>query len=358
MNRHIKKIISIFKYPKKEVQHTIGNINECISKDYIVLYNPECIGATNSIKELFDKKTVELKELFNKKAVYNIAKAIVDNGFKQVIFAVNAYGYKELAENIYELNKNIKIKFLWHGSHSLFVNRDEEYFLDSILDLQKRNVVTSIGFLKESMAEFYKRKGYNSYFVKNTVKSIKYLKDNTKQKNSRNDDIIKVGLYAAGDRWEKNTYNQLSAISLVKGNVVVDCIPYTNLTKEYCKLMNIKVSDECDIISLAREELIRRMENNTVNLYVTFSECAPLIPLESLEVQVPCIVGDNNHYFTNTKLENYLVVKSEDSIDEIAEKINLCVENRDTIIELYNEWKKDYDIESKKSVESFIKGDD
>ena len=42
-----------------------------------------------------------------------------------------------------------------------------------------------------------------------------------------------------------------------------------------------------------------------MNLYVTFSECAPMLPIESFEVDVPCILGNNNHYFKKTELEKY-----------------------------------------------------
>ena len=63
----------------------------------------------------------------------------------------------------------IKIKFMWHGSHSLFVNYNEQKFLEEILQLQKRKIVTSIGFFKKSMKEFYSKKGYNSYWLMNDV---------------------------------------------------------------------------------------------------------------------------------------------------------------------------------------------
>lgn len=348
MNRHVGKMFTIFKYPKKSVKIICEEIEKYKKSSYIVFYNPECIGIMNATKEIF-KNTISLNELFNKRAIEDIAKSVANSGVKQVIFATMAHGYKTLAEKIKEENSNIIIKFMWHGSHSLFVNRDEEYFLESILDLEKRGIVTSIGFLKESMAKYYSLKGYNSHFVMNTVNSI-----SKKKASKSSDSTIRVGIYSSGDRWEKNTYNQLSACSLVSKDIVVDSIPATSLFKSYCNLMNIKYNDEISTDSVSRGELIDRMSKNTVNLYVTFTECAPMIPLESLEVGVPCIVGDNNHYFTNSKLENYLVVKSEDSIDEIAEKMKLCIENKNEIIKLYKEWKKDYDIRSKNSVEEFL----
>lgn len=350
MNRHVKNVFTIFKYPKKNVNAVIAQIGKYKKSDYIVFYNPECLGIMNATKELF-KNTISLSEIFNKKAIENIANAIVENKIKQVIFATQAHGYKALVEKIKEKDENILIKFMWHGNHSNFVNKNEEYFLESILDLEKRGIVTSIGFVKESMAKFYSLKGYNSYFVMNTVNSIdnKKVQKNDEKKN-------RVGIYAAGNRWEKNTYNQLSACSLVDKDIVVDTVPATPLFKSYCKLMNIKYDEESLVNgSIPREELINRMANNTVNLYATFTECAPIIPLESFEVGVPCVVGDNNHYFNNTKLEKYVVVKSEDSIDEIAEKMRLCIENKEEILKLYKEWKKEYDVKSKNSVIEFLK---
>lgn len=346
MNRHVKKIFTIFKYPKKTVNTLLNEIKKYSGKDYIVFYNPECVGIMNATKELFEN-TIMLQEMFNKKQIENIADYIARSNINQIIFATQAHGYKALAEKIKEKNSKKIIKFMWHGSHSLFVNRDEEYFLESILDLEKRGIVTSIGFLKESMAKYYLLKGYNACFVMNTINTIKPRLSKISKDN------IKVGIYSSGDRWEKNTYNQLSACSLVDKNLVVDTIPATDLFKSYCKLMNIKCVDDLKS-SVSREELLDRMSKNTVNLYVTFTECAPMIPLESMQVGVPCIVGDNNHYFTNTNLEKYLVVKSEDSIDEIAEKMKLCIENRDEIIRLYKEWKKDYDLKSKDSVKKFL----
>ena len=98
------------------------------------------------------------------------------------------------------------------------------------------------------------------------------------------------------------------------------------------------------------------MSLNDVNLYVTFTECSPVIPLESLELGVPCITGNNHSYFKDSELEKYLVVKSEDDIDEIHEKIKLCLSEKENIMKLYSNWKKDYDVIAKKLLKDFING--
>ena len=103
------------------------------------------------------------------------------------------------------------------------------------------------------------------------------------------------------------------------------------------------------------EQLLKRMSKNTINLYVTYSECAPMLPLESMEMNVVCISGNNHHYFKNTALEEYLIVNREDDVIAIKEKIDYALENKDKIFELYNSWKQNYDQESLDSVQEFLK---
>lgn len=353
MNRHLKKISSIYLYDKKNTLKIINKLEIIKDKNFVVFYNPECIGIMNSTIEMFkSENAVSLNELFNKKQINNIAETIVKFGFKQVIFSTMAFGYKDLAEKIYGLNNKIKIKFLWHGSHSLFVNYNEQKFLESILELQKRKVVSSIGFLKKSMANYYSKKGYNTMFVMNNV-NLDVIPEKISIDKINDNKSTRIGVYSSGDRWEKNTYNQLSACAMMK-NVIVDILPKTKLAVSFCKLMNLQINDEKLNYKVSRSELIKLMANNDLNLYVTFTECAPMIPLESLEVGVPCLMGNNTSYFENSKLNDYLVVKEEDSIDEIYSKMKVCLENKKEIITLYREWKKQYDIDSKQSVKEFL----
>ena len=351
MNRHVKKIKSIFFYQKDYTEDVIEDIEDIKDTSFVAIYNPECIGIMNATIELFGKdNSIKLYEIFNDKQISNIANAIVKHNFKQVIFSTMAYGYKDLAERIYELNSKIKIKFMWHGSHALFVNYNEQNFLEDLLQLQKRGIVHSIGFFKSAMADFYLAKGYNAKLLMNDVN----IKDKDDYKKNKEDKRLKICLYSSGDRWEKNTYNQLSACAMVK-DAYIDIIPETKLATSFCKLMSIKTVTDDAPMSLKRKHLLRRMANNDVNLYVTFTECSPMIPLESFELGVPCIIGNNTDFFLNSeKLNDLIVVKEEDNIDEIYDKINTCIEKRDEIMNLYKEWKKDYSEKVKKLKEDFL----
>jgi adenylate kinase family enzyme len=132
----------------------------------------------------------------------------------------------------------------------------------------------------------------------------------------------------------------------------MDCIPLNYKVTTLARKFNL---DYTGVDRINREEMFKRIANNDILVYVTFTECAPLIPLESLELGVPCITGDNHHYFEGTELEKYLVVKKEDNIIEIYNQIKYCLENKETVLQLYNNWKKEYDIKAKESIKEFVK---
>ena len=79
-----------------------------------------------------------------------------------------------------------------------------------------------------------------------------------------------------------------------------------------------------------------------------------MLPLESLELGVPCITGNNHHYFRNSKLSDYLIVKAEDDINEIYEKIKFAISNKDEIINLYKIWKNEYNLFCENKLSEFL----
>ena len=79
-----------------------------------------------------------------------------------------------------------------------------------------------------------------------------------------------------------------------------------------------------------------------------------MLPLESLELGVPCITGKNHHYWQGTELEKYLVVDRVDDCIEIYNKAIFCLENKEEVLRLYNQWREDNRAESIESVNRFL----
>lgn len=343
-----KKALITEKYLKR-IEDTIKNISKYKNSEYIVFHNAEWMGVTSATKELFEN-TIDCGEIYRKEDIEKIGNSIIEANIKQVIFSSFAIGDKNLVLYLKKKKNNIKIKTYWHGSHSQVLDYYGWARNIEIIKLHKKKKIDVMASCKYSLQEFYKKEGYNTFFLTNKV-TVDTKKINSKKSKSKNKNI-RIGLYAAKcDDWRKNMYSQIAAVSLIK-DAVIDMVPLNESAKEFAKMMNVKI--EGLEKSLPREELIKRMSENDLNLYVTFSECAPMLPLESFEVGVPCITGNNHHYFKDSKLEEYLVVNNEENVVEIKEKILDCIKSKETIMKEYKKFNKQNIKNSKEQINKFI----
>ena len=338
---------------KEQIEQTINVLSKYPKDiDYIIIHNPNWMGVTSATKELFTN-LVPLQELNSNSDVDRVVQKILELNPKQIIFSAFADGWEKLARKIREKRPQIKIKSFWHGSHSQVVDEINWRTNTHVINLHKEGVIDVMGICKESLLNFYLSQGYKAAFLKNTVRldeellnEVKGAKEANKNKN------LKIGLYAAGLDWRKNMYTQMAAASLYD-NAIIDSLPLSYESEAF--MSKFKIGLEGQRKGVPRKELLKRMSLNDINLYVTFSECAPMLPIESMEVGTLCISGNNHHYFKNTALEEYLIVNREDDVIAIKEKIDYALENKDKIFELYNSWKQNYDQESLDSVQEFLK---
>ena len=350
----IKKVLhKIFMFLSIHINQDkrVNKVKEELAKQkqsYLAICHPEWLGVKNATKSIFGDEMIELREQYTEKEARKMAQAIIEAGKKTVVFNAFANGWESIAKAIKEINKDVKVKVIMHGSHALLSEEYDWNVFSAIFGLYKKGILDEVATVKKSLYDFYKAKGINTSFIMNTVQ----IEDKEKyMKKEKDTDTTKVGLYVSGDRWVKNIYNQVSAVSLIE-NAVLDCLPLSPKIVELAQNFKLKTTGRHQNVS--REEMFKRIAGNDINLYVTFTECSPLIPLESLELGVPCITGDNHHYFDGTELEKYLVISKEDNIMAIYDKINYVLENKEHILELYKDWKTKYDEEVTKNRQEFL----
>ena len=360
--RRIKKLIKLGLYPaiylkrrndlinneyKSGIEKTLKDIEKGKEKS-IAFFNPEWFGVANATKELFPY-SVECKELYRRKDIVDITNKIISCGYKTVIFSGFCIGWKKLA---IELNsKGIKVQTYFHGSHSQVLEPYGWARNLEIFDLAKKGIINKMATCKASLVNFYRSYGCNTTLLANKVNIKKY-------KRTRKDDNFVVGIYAAKtDNYRKNAFSCLAAAKLIKRkNVVIDMVPLTKSAKTVAKLLNIPIQGIDHAIP--REELLARMANCDIVTYVTFTECAPMTPLESFAQGVPCVVGDNCHYFKGEELEDYLVISEETNPEKIANKIDKVIDNKEKVLKLYDEWYKKTEKNTNKLLKDYLEDGD
>ena len=333
---------------RSSIKKTINEIRNNKGNDYIIFHNPIFLGVTSATKELFDY-LVPAGDIYRKKDINLIVNTILENDIKKVYFSAFCYNCKKIVINLKKANPDIICITYLHGSHSQILDTFGWNRNMGIIDLHRKGYIDEMATCKESIIKFYDANNFKSIFLSNNVNfdGSDYV---SKEKNKN----IKLGVYSANTDWRKNMMCQIGAAKLIK-NAVVDMVPLNPEAKKLADLIGIKMEGLKKPVP--REEILARMAKNDINLYGTFSECAPMVPLESLEVGVPCISGNNHHFFQNTPLEKYLILNNETDIEEIKEKIELCIKEKETILKLYQEWKIQNDKFTKDQVKKFIGGD-
>lgn len=332
-------------YLQNEINEAIEIVKQYKNKDYIVFYNPTWLGVANSTKGLF-KNIVPLEQVYKKRDINKISKTIIENNNKTVIFSQVVEGWTSIIEKIKENENDIHIKLIWHGNCYEFFSDYTWNLNKEVMELYKKGKIQAFGFVRTTMKEFYEKTGFKSYYLQNNV----HL-DNI-EKINKSDNAIRVGVYNADSRELKNIYTALAAIKLID-NATADVVPINNGALEFCDIINLKITKETKYIP--NEELLLRIQNNTINLYPTFTENAPMFPIESFEMGVPCLLGNNNDFFVGTELEKYVVLERKDDIEYIKDKILYCIENKEKIMKLYKEWKNNFDKKCNDLINEFIK---
>ena len=92
-----------------------------------------------------------------------------------------------------------------------------------------------------------------------------------------------------------------------------------------------------------------------VNLYCNFTANNRELILSSLDMGIPCLLGNSDMFDNNQKLKKYLILESDDDINEIASKIKIIKSEKDKIISEYKKFREKYSSESKKSIEKLLK---
>lgn len=97
------------------------------------------------------------------------------------------------------------------------------------------------------------------------------------------------------------------------------------------------------------------MQQMHLNLYVTLTECAPMMPLESLSTGSPCLFGPTTHYFQDhAYLRQRLVVPIPDDALTIANTARKALEERREIIDAYQNYAPEYNQRALQALAEFL----
>ncbi|MBR2708891.1 glycosyltransferase [Candidatus Saccharibacteria bacterium] len=245
--------------------------------------------------------------------------------------------YAEYDEIINTLVEEHEIKFIFTGGLGELSDETILDDLNRICDKYDYKIADSIGFLDRGLYEVIRAKRRK---VKHILLDIVHKKCHNDSANTNT-----IGLLNASGSDYCSFYNELASLTFLPGYKAKLSRNIDKVSREFIQRYHI-ATDFVD------DDLVY---GNACNLDVNFAGANATRFLASMDAGIPCVVGNNGFLVDKYPAMNeHLAVKSDDDVNEIAEKVRGAIENKEAIMKEYEEYRVDYSLKSVVSIENFL----
>jgi hypothetical protein len=278
--------------------------------------------------------------------VAELAERIAATGVPAVVSAGLPPGHRALVRALHD--RGVRCLVTWHATllqHGEPVNRDA---LEHNVALAREGVIERIGFVKAGMASAFARRGIAAATVLN------HLRRPPRPAPAADGTLRSAGLWSVAPVWRKPPYAMLAACAELDPVPVVHASGQDPALVALAAMLGVPL--EVSAGPVAAEQMPTALAACDVNLYVTLSECAPMLALESLAAGRPCLIGPVTHYFDeDAYLEERLVVERPDRHERIAAAMRrVAAEHDDLMRHVREQWWPSYQARARRSVAAFV----
>ena len=302
----------------------------------IALYVPRWKGVAMSTRCLFEQ-TLAFPSVADghpddvcSHDIERYAEALLRSGGRHFVVSGGDLFWIEIIRRVHKLDDTIRFDLLWHSNFAQMGEPHDWKLWSAWLSVLRDGTVRKVGVVKEGYDTFLRTMGIDAIFVPNVIP--------TKFSTRGRGDSSSVGLWLSGSsNYRKPVYPSLLAISKV-GRYSLQGAGLGRVGMRLASRLGIRVGQvSCEPVN--PNLLYRGILSTCVTLYVTLSECSPILPLESLALGVPCLVGPSSHLFREHEfLRHSLVVSNPLDPSEIAHKLEAAHANSSLIIDAYQKY--------------------
>lgn len=312
----------------------------------VALVVPKWYGVASATSHLFPC-TLPIPPVMTPRAAARVADLLAQSGAPRVVFGAFAPAMLPLVERLSQARPRPELFALYFSSLMQQGERGSWLSLRLLIDLARARTIRRIGFAKAGMAELFQGLGVPSAFVASAVRPAPPGPSTPKPGGPH------VGIWAVNAAvWRKLPFAMLAAVRDVPG-ARVTLSGANRRVAEFAQ--TLEITAEVHDRPFPPDEMPERLAAMHVNLYVTMSECAPMVPLESLAVGAPCLLGPNSHLLEDDAyLHNRLVVPYPERHEVIARCLRRALEERDQIIAAYRAYLPGYLERSRQTLADFL----
>jgi hypothetical protein len=311
----------------------------------VAVVEPEWRGVYSSMVNLFPA-CLAVRDGLTRRSAGRVAELILQTGTSRVVFAELPATYAHLLTALEQAPRKIDVYVTWYNSFMMSSERSWKSLVE-LKQLVAQRRIKKIGFAKSGMAEVFNRLGIPASLVLHAI---------SKTPRAASEPLAggpHLGIAAVDlGRWRKLPYAMLAATTEIAG-AVVHLAGANRQVEDFAR--ELSISARVRRQPIPQHEIQAHLRSMHLNLYVTLSECCPMLPLESLAEGVPCLLGPTSHLFDDSAyLHSRLVVEYPERSEIIAHYIRQALAERDDIVAAYRRWAPKYWMRSEQSVAQFL----
>lgn len=325
---------------------------DSVLDDALGIHVPRWAGVTNSTKSLLihtfpiPLSQEDAPDQLSEDEIRAFIDVLSDSAFSQLIFSGGEYIHYRIAKAIKERAPRKIIKVIWHGSP---LQLGPHYELDPFMawvSACRSGVCDAIGFVKPGMSRLFDALNVRSHFLQNSIE----FEPGNLNISDRPDNVgmwlSHVGSYRKPVTPTLFALSGLSSVTLQGAGFGEDGIRLIKELRIRCKSITP--------YTIPHAKVIEGMRNSKLTLYVTLSECMPMVPFESISQGAPCLVGPSAKIYDDEFLEKRLVVRDPFDSNEIKKKIEMALSDYTEIIKASIDFSLRARMRTKKSVIDFL----
>lgn len=319
----------------------------------VAVHCPRWLGISSATRALFEtcycvpeRREIE-PSLLSDAALDRHARVLAESGVRTVIISGGDHAHRRLVLKLKALRPDLRIDVLWHGSYVQVQDDYEWAALRSWIDAARAGIIRGIATVKAGMEEFFRSQGVASCLLLN------YVPGEPMSPPDLPTECIEAGVWISGVSFRKCPHAAIAGLAMLR-NARLHAAGMDERARDFAKYLGLPAA-EMHESPLPHGLLMEAIRRTHLTLYVTFSECCPMLPLESLRMGVPCLLGPVSHLFQDAPyLFERLVVPFPDRAEVIARAARRAFEERDAIMRAYAAYAAEYNRLARARVDEFV----
>ncbi|MDX9910635.1 MAG: hypothetical protein RBS39_02255 [Phycisphaerales bacterium] len=321
----------------------------------VAIHCPRWLGITSSTRALFPvtypvpmHEGVDPLRYTTQQVDYH-AHVLAEAGVEHIVFSGGDEMHFHLLLRLRELRPQVRADMLWHACYLQFKEDYNWRILRLWMDAARAGLVSSIGVVKAGMDEFFRSLGIPSKLVMNMVPGDVMQPPTDEELGAG----THLGMWLSSIGYRKIPHAMLAAVAMTP-----DAVLHAAGLDARCNEVIDALAIRCAVREprpVPHDELLGHIRRTHVSMYVTFAECCPMLPLESMQLGVPCLLGPASHLFEDAPfLFERLVVPFPDRAEVIARMARRAADEREGIIDAYRAYAATYNERAAESVRAFL----